>query len=112
MFYTFTQNNSGGSFVTDDISGIGEYVIIEAKSAKQANEIAENKGIYFNGCDDGTDCSCCGDRWYPVDESDGNYTPLVYGEDAKTYISTWGLRGSLFIHYSNGVIQKVNISKQ
>ena len=52
MFYLFDQNNSGGNFHHDSSNGIGYRVIIEADSADQANEIAENIGIYFNGCYD------------------------------------------------------------
>ena len=46
-FYTFSQNNSGGSFVTDSIRGIGEYVIIEALNSNDANDRAERIGLYF-----------------------------------------------------------------
>ena len=61
MFYTYSQNNSGGSFVNDD--KVCHYVIVEADNSKDANDIAEYNGIYFNGCDDDIDCPCCGARW-------------------------------------------------
>lgn len=67
-FYNFSQNNSGGSFTVND--KLCNNVVIEATSAEEANDIAENLGIYFNGCNTGNDCSCCGDRWYPRNESD------------------------------------------
>ena len=80
MFYTFTQNNSGGSFITDE--AIAHYVIIEADSADEANSIAESKGIYFNGCEIGEDCPCCGDRWYAqYDDKDGTDTVMIYSKD-------------------------------
>ena len=60
MFYTFKQNNSGGSFVIDD--KVDVYVVIEANSSTHANERAVDIGIYFDGCYRGRDCSCCGDR--------------------------------------------------
>ena len=70
MFYTFDQNNSGGQFIGPN------YIIIEADSAEEANTIAqESAGVYFNGCEDGIDCECCGDRWYPV-FGDGEEKPL------------------------------------
>lgn len=105
-FYTFTQNNSGGSFVIDEYSGICGYVIIEANSHIQANEIALNIGLYFDGCDSGIDCSCCGDRWYEVDEDYSEITPCIYGE------SVFSLQKSIFkemcfIHYINGEVEKV-----
>jgi hypothetical protein len=62
-FYKFRQNNSGGSFIKPAVN-----VIIEADSAKEANEIALTKGVYF---DESRDCYCCGSRWYEVDDQDG-----------------------------------------
>jgi len=63
QFYVLTQNNSGGSFVTDD--KLCHRLIIEASSEKEAISIAEDLGCYWDGCDLGMDCFCCGDRWYP-----------------------------------------------
>lgn len=68
-FYTFRQNNSGGAFDYDE--NLANEVVIEANNAREANSLAKGLGIYFNGCDVGTDCECCGDRWYPVDAIDG-----------------------------------------
>lgn len=67
-FYRFNQNNSGGSFVEDE--DLTHTVFIEAGSAKEANARAENFGIYFDGCNSGIDCDCCGDRWYEAGEGD------------------------------------------
>lgn len=61
-FYEFTQNNSGGSFITND--KVCHRLFIEADSASEANSIAEDLGVYFDGVEYGDDCSCCGDRWY------------------------------------------------
>ena len=69
-FYTYSQNNSGGDFITKN--GLDVLVIVEAMDHLHANAIAENKGIYFNGCSSGRDCSCCGDRWYEKWKGDGN----------------------------------------
>lgn len=68
-FYLFDQNNSGGNFTVDN--ELSSIVFIEAENAEEANSIAEAIGIYFDGCMKGIDCSCCGDRWYPVNERDG-----------------------------------------
>ena len=96
-FYTFRQNNSGGRFIVDIASGISEYVIIEAKDADDANRRAENIGLYFNGCDDDRDCPCCGDRWYPTYEDEGENEPLIYGEPIKEYNPFWDSHVS--VHY-------------
>lgn len=45
-FYTFRQNNSGGSFDIDE--KLSEWVIIEAINGNDAISKAENIGIYFN----------------------------------------------------------------
>jgi hypothetical protein len=68
-FYTFSQSNPGGYFIKND--KISEYVIIQAESAKEANDIAEDIGIYFDGIRKKIDCSCCNDRWYRVTEWNG-----------------------------------------
>ena len=70
MFYRFNQNNSGGRFNLDDEKGIGPKVWIEANSSAEAEERAEELGIYFNGVKEGRDCSCCGNRWsFPWESS-------------------------------------------
>jgi hypothetical protein len=96
MFYTYSQNNSGGGFdVTEDL---GEYVIIEAESADRANERAVELGIYFDGVEAGLDCECCGDRWStPYDE--GSEKPEIYGQPAEQALRT---RRTLVIHYADG----------
>lgn len=71
MFYNYSQNNSGGSFY-----GVTEYWI-EADSPDEADDIAEmSTDIYFNGCDTGMDCSCCGDRWYRTESYAAAEEPL------------------------------------
>lgn len=95
MFFTYNQNNSGGSFTYDKVWGISEYVIIEADSADEANDIAEGIGLYFDGCADGMDCECCGDRWYRAwDDEDGEDEPSVYGKPIGETVDTFNLRFS------------------
>ena len=76
MFYTYVQNNSFGTW--DDT--VGKIVIIEADTAGEADAIAITKGIYFDGCQEGKDCDCCGDRWAKAWE-DGSSTPKTYGDE-------------------------------
>ena len=78
-FYTYSQNNSGGFFCEP-----AKYVIVEADSQDEANEIAQEHGVYFNGCATGVDCSCCGDRWYPCWE-DATDEPMIYNTPAAEY---------------------------
>lgn len=102
MFYCFNQNNSGGSFQIDD--RVSEYVIIEADSASEANDRAENVGIYFNGCDDERDCPCCGDRWYPAWKDEGDTSPTIYGKPVSEYDTRWVKKGTAFayVYYKDG----------
>ena len=63
MIYTFRQNNSGGYYCKP-----AKHVIVKnARDSEHATEIALAAGVYFNGIAAGTDCSCCGDRWYDYD---------------------------------------------
>ena len=71
-WYQFSQNNSGGSFVVDDKLCCELY--IEAQNTDEANTIAERLGVYFDGVEQGLDCECCGDRWYPGHKVELPYT--------------------------------------
>lgn len=70
-FFNFRQNNTGGRFDED----MPLAVIIEARDAEHANERAESLELYFDGCRDGIDCPCCGDRWYRASGHDGEDEP-------------------------------------
>jgi hypothetical protein len=103
-FYTYSQNNTGGSLESDSTNGISHYVIIEAVSAELANAVAKNIGIYFDGCANGVDCDCCGDRWYKVDELDGKEQPTIYG-DTDFVFESENVNG--YIHYADGRVQGI-----
>jgi hypothetical protein len=92
-FFNFYQNNSGGSFKIDAVRGISYVVVIEADSADEANERAEEIGLYFHGVQDGRDCDCCGDRWARASEHDAEDTPTEGYCDDEHYI-----------HYKDGRI--------
>ena len=111
-FYHFSQNNSGGGFDYDPERGITHHVVIEADSAEEANRKAVYIGLYFNGCDDGIDCSCCGDRWSEQWLNDGTEEPTIYGEPIETWDpenGAFGLRWidgyEAFVHYKDGTIK-------
>ena len=117
-FYEFTQNNSGGDFVVDN--HLTHRVFIEAKNSKEANEIAESMGVYFDGVEAGIDCGCCGDRWYTVDEFDvvdleriGNSYDITFStieEYATLLKERYGMdfcEPDARIFYSNGTITEI-----
>ena len=105
-FYEFHQNNSGGSFITSD--KLAEFVIIEAENSKLANNKAEDLGVYFNGCEDGTDCACCGDRWYPVQDDDfyKSASPLIYGKSPQEAVNqNWCVDKGCMVYYQDGRVE-------
>jgi hypothetical protein len=108
MFYTFTQNNSGGRWKYDAERGIAPYVIIEAGSAASANERAEEIGLYFDGCESGADCECCGDRWSECGENEATASPEIYVVDVAEYVDLYVFRRPVeyaaYIHYANGSV--------
>ena len=109
MFYEFRQNNSGGSFTVDQERGISRSVIIEATDHIHANYLAGRLGIYFDGVDQGNDCSCCGDRWYKVSEGDGCEVPAHYRiplVDAETFFLAFLEEGTppLYVHLLDGMV--------
>lgn len=103
MFYEFRQNNSGGSFELDKKRGISTLVIVEADSKEDACRRAERIGIYFDGCESGIDCSCCGDRWSEPYDEKGTKVPCWYGTPLNK--AKFGLvwqKPEVFIHYKSG----------
>lgn len=108
MFYTYNQNNSGGEFVFDREAGISNYVIVEADNADEANLLAEQIGLYFDG---GGDCRCCGDRWSHAWLNDGHETAEIYGESVLTYEPSihWQPEGfpHAFVHFKDGKVVEI-----
>ena len=103
-FFCYNQNNSGGSFVID--RRLAHYVIIEAQSGDEADRIAESIGIYFDGCESGDDCPCCGDRWDRA-YGPGDDSPNIYGEDPAKYDDIFAQKGKPYCHiyYLDGLIK-------
>lgn len=104
-FYTYHQNNSGGSFVVNEKSSL--YVIVEAYSAEDADFRAEAcAGLYFDG--DG-DCSCCGNRWY--EGSLGVDTPSIHETPVNDYrpYTDWNNTSypDVYIYYLDGTVEGV-----
>ncbi len=79
-YYTFEQNNSGGRF--QEPAGT---LIVQAVSYEDARSRAEGLGVYFDGCEQGLDCSCCGDRWRE-DKGIGYEVPTMYEESLQQHI--------------------------
>ena len=109
MFYHFCQNNSGGTFKRDHKSGISHHVIVEGTDADDIVSRAEAIGLYWDGCRNGLDCPCCGDRWYrPLDNLSLDTVPRLHGQDVADGVYTpsgirWikdGPEG--YIHYMDG----------
>lgn len=84
-FWTFIQNNSGGHFDYQPNDGITHYVVVEATSLIHALSRAADIGLYFNGCDSGMDCPCCGDRWSEPWLEAGDAVPSIYATPAHEW---------------------------
>lgn len=114
MFWSFRQNNTGGDFHYNEALGLSVLVVVEADTWCEANERAENIGVYFDGCEYGLDCPCCGDRWYPQTIYDGgDAVPSRYGDDPLVEYDQSVHRGYLectipaFVHYRDGTIRSM-----
>lgn len=111
-FFTYSQNNSGGSFDFDAGKGISAYVIIEADDAADANYKAEGIGLYFDG--EG-DCSCCGDRWYEAwNDNTGKPVPSIYGTPVsdRDFTGGWITDGpECYVHFADGRVQGYGLPK-
>jgi hypothetical protein len=100
-FYRFNQNNSGGYIITDDESGIGDYVFIFANSFSQANEKAEEIGMFNLPY-----CDCCGVRFYSLW---GYEEPMKDGEEDSFFTINSSM--SIFFHFPNGEVKKATINR-
>ncbi len=101
-FYTFRQNNSGGSFDRD--ADVDAYVVVEGTSIQDVTARATEIGIYFNGCEDRHDCPCCGDRWYePWKNEELDKVPSLYGSPlAGPFYDRRKKDSTVVIHYIDG----------
>ena len=109
-FFTYIQNNTGGSFDFND--KVTHIVVVEETTASRADARAELLGIYFDGVREGSDCACCGDRWSRA-YGEGYEVPSLYGrpvEEAhlpfgdETYPPMkWRANGAEIYVYRNGV---------
>jgi calcineurin-like phosphoesterase len=94
-FFSFRQNNSFGLDKPPP-----KVVIVEAENAEDANKrILEVDGVYFDGCNSGVDCPCCGNnRWsrqlsYEV----GDEVPSLWGDPLE-----FAEDGNVLVVYANG----------
>jgi len=96
-FFTFSQNNSGGSFYRNDM--VREFVVVEAQNAKEANSKFDE--ISYNYSDS---CPCCGSRWYEVDEDEGSDKPMGYGEPFTNFYADkkWHRGYTIVVYYYDG----------
>ena len=105
-FYTYSQNNSGGSWQP----GMPHYLVVEALSAEDADRRAENAGAYFQGCNTGRDCDCCGDRWYTQFHDDsGDSEPTVYGKSIEAQMTDDPEYRSVFDRYQKPGMPEVRV---
>ena len=108
MFFTYDQNNSSGVFKEPAM-----YVIVEADSAVEANHVAEAVDVYFDGCEKGIDCGCCGDRWHEEwSDNAGTGIPSIYDQPVSEYQNKfrqdWADKDGIplvMVFYANGTVE-------
>ena len=91
-FYEYDQNNSGGHFDVDE--KVCHRLLIEADNLDAADEKAEELGCYWNGVSEGSDCPCCGDRWYSSGWNMGIEFPYKYSTINEKEIETYKSYGA------------------
>lgn len=116
MFFNYNQNNSYGTFDFNKENGITHHVIIEADNNAEADSLAQEIGIYFEGIDREIDCSCCGNRWDRASDYNKSESPSVYGlkldreiapkiivDNKRSVLFKWmGDDPEIFVHYKDG----------
>ena len=110
-FFQYDQNNSGGSFITND--KVCHRLFIEAPDEEAAERIALSLGVYFNGVERGIDCSCCGDRWSNWSDEIKEYHYEAYNastieEYAQAVADRYGwTKPDTRIYYLNGTVKEI-----
>jgi hypothetical protein len=81
-WYRFDQNNSGGSFSQPALN-----IIVKARNGDEANQIAQDVGVYFDP-EFQIDCECCGNRWEKFGSSEGvnDYSIFKSEKDVIDYL--------------------------
>jgi hypothetical protein len=98
-WFHFSQNNSGGFFITNE--AVAEDVYIQAESADHAADRAV--GIF---ADYSEFCECCGERWSTTPWDDGYDVPTKYDIAVSDYPADhWHKQARL--HHLDGNIETV-----
>ena len=104
-WFMFDQNNSGGSFVQNDV--VCEYVGIQARNAAEAISTAQTLFEPYSDY-----CPCCGERWsYDVEDDDGTDVPSIYGESIYESKKSW-IREKVILHYADGKVERVILKER
>lgn len=103
-FFTFSQNNSGGYFVSNDEYGVGSWMIIEAQNEDEAIAIRDRIGENVSGFH--SYCPCCGERWSDYVYDINSEIPVIYGVPVEQYKGKLWDDEIAFVHYYDGQIKK------
>ncbi len=98
-WFTFRQNNSGGSFMVNDY--VAQFVSVQAASVEEASATlqcyATNAGS----------CSCCGDRWN-FDFAEKGRVPVYAEQPLYLLLGThFGLYYEARLHRYDGSVLKL-----
>lgn len=90
-YYTYQQNNSGGSFISPAIT-----VVVKASTPAEADAKAIEAGVYFDPFFE-IDCDCCGERWYSASESDASDVVPEVSEWYQSFAKSDGVPAQIVI---------------
>lgn len=106
-WFMFSQNNSGGSYVENDVVCVERYVGIQARNAAEAIRMAQHLFEPYSDY-----CPCCGERLsYYVDDCDGTDVPSIYGESIYEAKKPW-IREKVILHYADGKVERVTLKEK
>ncbi|WWO62250.1 hypothetical protein [Vibrio phage vB_VcM_SY] len=101
-WFSYSQNNSGGYFIRNDI--VADYVLIQAESA----EIADEKMLELSS-DYCESCPCCGDRWW-IDSRDesGTDEPMYYTSKIREkFDPIFSKEAFAYLYHADGKKEKI-----
>lgn len=105
-WFYFSQNNSGGNFVENDV--VCEMVFIQARSAREAVNMADNLFEPYSDY-----CPCCGPRWSTdyIEDADGHDVPTVYEKPLSETEASF-FREKAILHYADGKVERVHLKEK
>lgn len=106
MFYTVSQNNSGGYFINNE--DVAEYLIIEAHNNDDYEDKLEKITDKYSEY-----CPCCGERWSSWNDG-GTEEPKIHGETLQEFFNSPSIFNDkdVIVYYLDGRKEKLSRKRQ